>query len=125
MCSQKLLTRTINCAYRKLHLGPGWLANNGFFVGSKGEAREVRAALVEPDGVLACRALRIGKTRPWIEFWRGLLRSGCASLVAVVKSANLWDRNDGSAFRRVHGPWFRRVLGQREVCPGFVIIRQE
>ena len=30
-----------------------------------------------------------------------------------------------SQFRRVYGPRFRRVLGQREVCPGFVIIRHE
>jgi hypothetical protein len=46
-------------------------------------------------------------------------------LVPVVETANLRYRNDGSAFRRVHRPRFRRVLGQREVRPGFVIIRQE
>ena len=61
----------------------------------------------------------------WIGIARGLLRSGCAPLVAVVKTANLRYGNDGSEFRRVHGPRFRRVLGQREVRPGFVIIRQE
>ena len=55
----------------------------------------------------------------------GVLRSGCAPLVAVMKPANLGDRNDGSAIRRVHGPRFRCVLGQREVRPGFVIVRDE
>ena len=43
----------------------------------------------------------------------------------MVKTANLRYGNDGSEFRRVHGPRFRRVLSQREVHPGFVIVRQE
>ena len=55
----------------------------------------------------------------------GVLGSGCASLVAVVKPANLWDRNDGPDSQRVHGTRFWRVLGQREMRPGFVIVRQE
>jgi hypothetical protein len=46
---------------------------------------------------------------------------GCATLVAVVKSANLRYGNDGPDFQRVHGPRFRCVLGQREMRPGFVI----
>jgi hypothetical protein len=49
----------------------------------------------------------------------------CAPLVPVVKTANLGFGNDGSESQRVHGPWFRRVLGQREVRPGFVIVRHE
>src|ERR1039457_6525577 len=71
-----------------------------------------------------CRATRIG-IDPAYESWRGRLRSGGAPLVAVVKPANLRYRNDGAAFWRVHRPRFGRVLGQREVRPGFVIIRQE
>ncbi len=43
----------------------------------------------------------------------------------MVKTANLRYGNDGCEFRRVHGPRFRRVLSQREVHPGFVIVRQE
>jgi hypothetical protein len=56
---------------------------------------------------------------------QGLLRSDCAALVAVVKSANLRYGKDGSECRRVHGPRFRCVFGQGEVRPGFVIIRRE
>ena len=54
-----------------------------------------------------------------------VLRSCCAPLVAVMKPANLWDRNDGPDSQRVHGTRFWRVLGQREMRPGFVIVRQE
>jgi hypothetical protein len=53
--------------------------------------------------------------------WRGMLRLGCAPLVAVVKPANLRYCNDGAAVRRLHGPRFGCVLGQREVRPGFMI----
>jgi hypothetical protein len=51
----------------------------------------------------------------------GVLTSGSAPLVAMMKTANLRDRNHGSQCRRVHGTRFRRVLGQREMDPGFVI----
>jgi hypothetical protein len=45
--------------------------------------------------------------------WAGIAASsGCASLVAVVKSANLWYGNYGAEFWRVHGSRIRRVLGQ-------------
>ena len=71
-----------------------------------------------------CRATRIGKD-PAYESWRGVLRSGGAPLVAVVKTANLRYRNDSAAFWRVRRARFGRVLGQRQVRPGFVIIRQE
>src|ERR1035437_805088 len=57
-------------------------------------------------------ALRIGTPVPGQELRLGLLRSGRASLVAVVKSANLWYGNDGAELWRVHGPRIRRVLGQ-------------
>ena len=43
----------------------------------------------------------------------------------MVKTANLRYGNYGADFRRVHGPRFRRFFGQREVRPGFMIIRQE
>ena len=49
-------------------------------------------------------------TRPWAGI---AASSGCASLVAVVKSTNLWYGNYGAAeFWRLHGPRLRRVLGQ-------------
>src|SRR5260370_31203635 len=57
--------------------------------------------------VLSCREARIGTPVPGLELPRGLLRSGCASLVAVMKSANLRYGNDGSEFQRLHGPRFR------------------
>ena len=50
---------------------------------------------------------------------------GGAPLVPVMKPANLRYRDNGSAFRRLHGPRFRRVLDQRQVRPGLVIIRAE
>ena len=53
------------------------------------------------------------------------MRLGCAPLVSVVKTAYLRYRNDGSELQRLHGPWLRYVLSEREVRPGFVIIRQE
>src|SRR5260370_22137320 len=59
------------------------------------------------------------------ELRQGLLRLGCAPLVPVMKAANLRYRYHGSQFRLVHGPRFRRVLGQRETHPGFVIIGHE
>jgi hypothetical protein len=43
----------------------------------------------------------------------------------MVKAANLPYGNHASVLRRVHRPRFGRVLGQREMRPGFVIISQE
>jgi hypothetical protein len=54
-----------------------------------------------------------------------VLRSSCASLVPMVKTAHLRYRYHGSQLRRVHGPRFRRVFAQREVRPAVVIILQE
>ncbi len=42
-----------------------------------------------------------------------------------MKTAELWDGNDSSEFWKLHKPRFRRVLGQREVGPGFVIVHHE
>jgi hypothetical protein len=52
-------------------------------------------------------------------------RFGFAPLIPVVKTANLGYGSDGSGFRRVRGPRFRRVLGQPEVRPGFVLVGHE
>ena len=88
-------------------------------------AREIHGKFGnQKDVVSSCRANRIGAD-PKVGIGRRLARLGCASLVAVVKPANLRYGNDGAAFWRVNGPRCRRVLGQREVRPGFVIIRQE
>lgn len=62
---------------------------------------------------------------PWLGDWGGLIGSGRVPLLPVVKTANLRYRDHGSEFRRVYGPRLRRVYSQREVCPGFVIIRQK
>ena len=42
-----------------------------------------------------------------------------------MKPANLPYRDKSSAFRRLHRPRFRRVLDQRQVRPGLVIIREK
>jgi hypothetical protein len=42
------------------------------------------------------------------------MRLGCAPLVSVVKTAYLRYRNDGSELQRLHGPWLRYVLSERE-----------
>ncbi len=83
------------------------------------EKHEESTLRIENKGVLSCRKARIGTPVPGLELRRGLLRSGYASLVAVTKSANLRYGNHGSEFQWMHGPRFRRVLGQREVRPAF------
>src|SRR5215831_1643288 len=67
---------------------------------------EQRSSLVQLDG-------EIGS--PWMERQRGLPRSGCAPLIAVVKPADLRNGDDSSGLWRLHGSCFRRILGQREV----------
>src|SRR5215813_11456615 len=51
--------------------------------------------------------------------------SGRAPFVSVMETADLRDSYDPSQFWWLHGPRFRRVLIQREVCSGLVIIRNE
>src|SRR5665811_734183 len=66
--------------------------------------------------------------RPWLFLrrWNSEGRdSGCASLVTMVKTAELRYRDDASKFRRLHGPRLRRVFAQREVSSGFVIVGRE
>ena len=43
----------------------------------------------------------------------------------MVKTADLRNGNDASQLGRLHWPRFRRVLVQREVSPGFLIVRDE
>jgi hypothetical protein len=82
------------------------------FSGNKREAREVQAAICEPSSLVESGRLEWENlSRDW-NCGEDLLRSGSASLVAVVKSANLRYGNHGSECRRVHRPWFRCVLGQ-------------
>jgi hypothetical protein len=51
--------------------------------------------------------------------------SGGASFVSVMETADLWNRYDSSELWRLDCPRFRRVLTQREVCSGFVIVRHK
>jgi hypothetical protein len=48
--------------------------------------------------------------------------SGCPPLVSVVETAELRNRHNWSEFGRLHYPRFRRVLRQREMRSGTVII---
>jgi hypothetical protein len=60
------------------------------------EKHEKSTLRITNKGVLSCWEARIGTPVPGLELRRGLLRSGCAPLVAVVKSANLRYGNHGS-----------------------------
>ena len=51
--------------------------------------------------------------------------SGCASLVTVMEAAHLRDSHDASEFWWLHRPRLGRVLGQRKMCSGPVIICRE
>jgi hypothetical protein len=50
--------------------------------------------------------------------------SGGPSFVAVVQSADLWQRHDRSYFWRLNGSWLGRVLSQREMRSRSVIVIQ-
>jgi hypothetical protein len=52
-----------------------------------------------------------GATDPRARSRWGQTNSGCASLVAVVKTADLWNGNDVSQLGRLHWARFRRLLG--------------
>src|SRR5260370_23041880 len=64
------------------------------------EKHEKPTLRIANKGVLSCREARSGTPVPGLELRRGLLRSGCSSLVAVGKSANLRYGNNGSECRR-------------------------
>jgi hypothetical protein len=89
-------------------------ANQMFGLSSRATIEKQKKSMlrIANKGVLSCREARIGTPFPGLELRRGPLRSGCAALVAVMKSANLRYGNDGSECRRLHGPRFRCVLGQ-------------
>src|SRR5262245_46383859 len=50
--------------------------------------------------------------------------SGGTSFVTMVKTANLRARDHSAQLRRMRFPWFRRVLLQRQVRTGPVIVRK-
>ena len=50
--------------------------------------------------------------------------SGGASFITMVKTADLRDREHSAQTRRMHFPWFQRVLLQRQVRTGRVIVRK-
>ena len=118
-----------DCAYRKSHLRPETAEYNVCkskfrprLGRTNGGVRKIHTVCGEQEN--SClSAARIGTALRLVERRRDCYVQ--AALVAVMKTANLRDRNDGSDFQRVHGTRFWRVLGQREVRPGFVIVRQE
>src|SRR5260370_31702267 len=85
---------------------------SGYLLRQTIEKHEKSTLRTANKGVLSRREARIGTPVPGLELRRGLLRSGCASLEAVVQSANLRYGNHGSDCRRVDGPRFRWGLGQ-------------
>ena len=76
-----------------------------------GEAREIDAAIGEQRKSCLVESENRRTVLVW-ELRRGLLRSGCAAFVAVVKTANLRYDNHSSDCRRVQGPRFQCVLGE-------------
>jgi len=50
--------------------------------------------------------------------------SGGTSFVTMVESADLRDRDHSAQLRRMHCPWLRRVLLQRQMRTGRVIVRK-
>jgi hypothetical protein len=85
------------------------------FAGSKEKHSRNPRGDGRTEGVLFRRAEN-QRTFPWT--LRALPSSGSAPLAAVVKTANYRSGNHGSEFQSLHGPQFRRILGQRDVRPG-------
>jgi hypothetical protein len=46
----------------------------------------------------------------------------CATLVAMVQTADLWEGDNGACRRRLYGPRLRTILIQREMRPASVVI---
>src|SRR5712691_9513107 len=46
----------------------------------------------------------------------------CATLVAMVQTADLWEGNNGACRRRLYGPRLWTILGKREMRPAVVVI---
>src|SRR5258708_28841962 len=89
------------------------------------EKHEKSTLRIANKGVLSCREARIGTPVPGLALRRGLLRSVCASLVAVMKSANLRYGNDGSECRRVAGAPLPCGLWPWGGDPWFLVKSQE
>ena len=47
---------------------------------------------------------------------------GCATLVAMVQAADLWEGDNGACRRRLYGPRLWAILIQREMGPASVVI---
>ncbi len=50
--------------------------------------------------------------------------SGCATLVAIVQAADLWDGDDVAGRGRLHGPRLGTILAEREMRPALAMIRE-
>lgn len=61
---------------------------------------------------------------PWARIV-ALLFSGSPAFVSMVKTADVGNGDHRSKFRRLHGSRLRGVFGQRQMCPGLVIIRDK
>jgi hypothetical protein len=48
--------------------------------------------------------------------------SGCATLVEMVQTADLWKGDDGACRGRLDGSRLWTILGQREMRPAVVVI---
>ena len=48
--------------------------------------------------------------------------SRCATLVAMVQAADLWEGDNGACRGWLYGPRLRAILAEREMCPASVVI---
>jgi hypothetical protein len=48
--------------------------------------------------------------------------SGCATLVAMVQAADLWEGNNGACRGWLYGPRLRAILAEREMCAASVVV---
>jgi hypothetical protein len=62
---------------------------------------------------------------PCLNFSSRMESSGRSALVSMMKTADLRNGHDAASVGSWHRPRFRSILIQREVCPGFMIVRQE
>ena len=46
----------------------------------------------------------------------------CATLVAMVQTADLREGDNGTCRWRLYGPGLRTILAEREMCPALVVI---
>jgi hypothetical protein len=48
--------------------------------------------------------------------------SGCATLVAMVQAADLWEGNNGACRGWLYGPRLRAILAEREMCAASMVV---